>query len=131
MTSAIDYSAVTRNAEKVLTTTLDSWKNGLNTVTEQIRAFPGVGPLPQVDLTDTVERQFAFVQQVVDLSHGYARQLAEVADTLNGATRQQLESIGNVVRDQVKRVSDGARAHVENVEQTAPEQAEQSEQAQR
>ena len=85
MTSAIDFAAATRTTHDVLTTTLNTWKDGAKTVTDQFRAFPSVGTLPQVDVTEAVERQFAFIQQVVDLNHQYARQLAEVANTLTGA----------------------------------------------
>jgi hypothetical protein len=131
LTSAIDYAATTRNAENVLTTTLDSWKDGLHSVTEQFRAFPTVGNLPQVDVTEAVERQFAFIQRVVDLNHQYARQLAEVANTLTGVTRQQIESVSTVVRDQVKGVSDVARNGVDTVEQAVRDQADQAEQAER
>ena len=129
MTSAIDYAAATRKAEGVFTSTLDSWKDGLNTVTDQFRAFPAVGSLPQVDVTEAVERQFAFIKQVVDLNHRYARQLAEVANTLTGVTREQLESVSSAVRDQVKSVSDAARTGVDTVEQAVREQADQAEQA--
>ncbi len=119
MTSAIDYAATTRNAQTALTTTLDRWKDGVSTVTEQFRAFPTIGNLPQVDVTEAVERQFAFIQQIVDLNHQYARQLAEVANTLTGATRSQLESVGSVVRNQVASISDVARTGADTVEQAA------------
>ena len=131
MTSAIDYTAVTRNAQNALTTTLDSWKDGLNSVSDQFRAFPVVGNLPQVDATGAVERQFAFIQQIVDLNHRYARQLAEVADTLTGVTRSQIESVGNVVREQVASVSELAHNGADTVEQTVREQADQAEAAER
>jgi hypothetical protein len=131
LTSAIDYAATTRNAQTALTTTLDRWKDGVSTVTEQFRAFPTIGNLPQVDVTEAVERQFAFVQQIVDLNHQYARQLAEVANTLTGATRSQLESVGSVVRNQVASISDVARTGADTVEQAAQEQADQAEQAER
>jgi hypothetical protein len=131
LTSAIDYAATTRNAQTVLSTTLDGWKDGLNSVTEQFRSFPTVGNLPKIDVTEAVERQFAFIQQVVDINHRYARQLAEVANTLTGATRQQIESVSSVVRDQVESVSDVARNGVDTVEQTVREQADQAEQAER
>jgi hypothetical protein len=131
LTSAIDYAAATRTAQTALTTTLDRWKDGVSTVTEQFRAFPTIGNLPQVDVTEAVERQFAFVQQIVDLNHQYARQLAEVANTLTGATRSQLESVGSVVRNQVASISDVARTGADTVEQAAQEQADQAEQAER
>jgi hypothetical protein len=131
MTSAIDYTAATRTAQSAFTSTLDSWKNGLNSVTDQFRAYPTVGNFPQVDVTEAVERQFSFIQQIVDLNHEYARQLAEVANTLTGVTRKQLESVGSVVRDQVSSVSELARNGADKVEQTVREQADEAEEAER
>jgi hypothetical protein len=131
MTSAIDYTAATRNAQTALTSTLDSWKDGLNSVTDQFRALPTVGTLPQVDVTGAVERQFAFIKQIVELNHQYARQLAEVADTLTGVTRSQIESVSSVVREQVTSVSELARTGADTVEQTVREQADQAEEAER
>ena len=131
MTSAIDFAAATRTTRDALTTTLNTWKDGVKTVTDQFRVLPAVASLPQVDVTDAVERQFAFIQQIVDLNHQYARQLAEVANTLTGATRSQLESVGSVVRNQVASISDVARTGADTVEQAAQEQADQAEQAER
>jgi dsDNA-specific endonuclease/ATPase MutS2 len=129
LTSATDYAATARNAGTALTSTLDRWKDGLNSVSEQFRTFPTIGNLPQLDVAEAVERQFALIQQVVDLNHRYARQLAEVANTLTGVTREQLESVSSAVRDQVKSVSDAARTGVDTVEQAVREQADQAEQA--
>jgi F0F1-type ATP synthase membrane subunit b/b' len=131
MTSATDFAATTRNAQTAFTTTLDSWKDGLTSVADQFRAIPSVGTLPQVDVTEAVERQFAFIQQIVDLNHQYARQLAEVANTLTGATRSQIESVGSVVRDQIASASDVARTGADKVEDAAREQADKAEQAER
>ncbi len=125
MTSATDYTAATRNAKDLLTSTLDSWKDGVSSVTEQFRALPSAGSLPQLDVTDAVERQFSFIKQLVDLNHQYARQLAEVATTFSDVTRQQIESVGGAVRDQLQSVSDVARNGVDTVEKAAREQAEQ------
>jgi hypothetical protein len=131
MTSATDFAATTRNAQTAFTTTLDSWKDGLTSVADQFRAIPSVGTLPQVDVTEAVERQFAFIQQIVDLNHQYARQLAEVANTLTGATRSQIESVGSVVRDQITSASEVARTGADKVEDAAREQADKAEQAER
>jgi F0F1-type ATP synthase membrane subunit b/b' len=131
MTSATDFAATTRNAQTAFTTTLDSWKDGLTSVANQFRAIPSVGTLPQVDVTEAVERQFAFIQQIVDLNHQYARQLAEVANTLTGATRSQIESVGSVVRDQIASASEVARTGADKVEDAAREQADKAEQAER
>jgi hypothetical protein len=131
MTSTADYAETTRRVENAFTTTLDTWKNSLNSVTDQFRALPTVPAFPQVDATEAIERQFAFIQQVVDLNHDYARKLAEVATTLTGATRQQIESVTNVVRDQAQSLSEAARTGLDKVEQTVAEQADQAEKAER
>jgi hypothetical protein len=131
LTSATDYAATARNAGTALTSTLDRWKDGLNSVSEQFRTFPTIGNLPQLDVAEAVERQFALIQQVVDLNHRYARQLAEVANTLTGITRQQIESVSTVVREQVATVSDVAKKGIDTVEETVRDQADEVEQAQR
>jgi hypothetical protein len=131
LTSATDYAATARNAGTALTSTLDRWKDGLNSVSEQFRTFPTIGNLPQLDVAEAVERQFALIQQVVDLNHRYARQLAEVANTLTGITRQQIESVSTVVREQVATVSDAAKKGIDTVEETVRDQADEVEQAQR
>jgi hypothetical protein len=130
MTSATDFTAATRNAKDLFTSTLDSWKDGLNSVSDQFRTLPTVGSFPQLDVTGAVERQYAFIQQIVDLNHQYARQLAEVATALSDVTRQQIESVSGVVRDQLQSVSDVARNGVDTVEKAAREQAEQAERQQ-
>ena len=131
MTSATDYAATARNTGTVVTSTLDRWKDGLNSVSEQFRTFPTIGSFPQLDVAEAVERQFALIQQVVDLNHRYARQLAEVANTLTGITRQQIESVSTVVREQVATVSDAAKKGIDTVEETVRDQADEVEQAQR
>jgi hypothetical protein len=131
MTSATDYAATARNAQTALTATLDRWKDGVTSVTDRFRSFPTVGNLPQVDVTEAVERQFALIQRVVDLNHQYARQLAEVANTLTGVTRTQLESVGNVVREQAASISDVARTGADTAEQAVRDQADQAEEAER
>jgi hypothetical protein len=123
MTSATDYAAT---AQTALTTTLNRWKDGVTSVTEQFRSFPTIGNLPQVDVAEAVERQFAFIQRIVDLNHDYARQLAEVANTLTGVTRSQLESVGTVVREQVTAISDVVRTSADSSEVAVREVAKVS-----
>jgi hypothetical protein len=131
MTSATDYATTARNAQAAFTATLDRWKDGVTSVTDQFGSFPTVGAVPQLDVTEAVERQFAFIQRMVDLNHQYARQLAEVANTLTGVTRSQLESVGTVVRDQVASISDVARSGADAADQAVRDQADQAEQAER
>jgi hypothetical protein len=127
LTSTTEYTNTTRRAEDFLTSTLDSWKNGLSTFTDQVGAFPTLNAFPQFDATEAIERQFTFIQQLVDLNHDYARSLAEVANTLTGVTRRQLESVSGAVRDQVQGASDAARSGVDTIERTARDQAQQAE----
>jgi hypothetical protein len=108
VTVPIPSADIPRRAENQLTSTLQSWKSGVSTVTDQFRAFPTLTVLPQFDATNGVERQFAVLKRVVDLNHEYARSLAEVANTLTGVTRQQIESVSSAVREQVQGVSDAA-----------------------
>src|SRR3954452_18182455 len=131
MTSTTDYTETTRRIENAFTTTLETWKNSLNSVTAQFRAFPTVAAFPQLDATEAVERQFAFIKQVVDLNHDYAFKLAEVANTLTGVTRQQIESVSTVVREQAQSLSEAARTGVDKVEQAVADQADQAEKAER
>jgi F0F1-type ATP synthase membrane subunit b/b' len=127
LTSTTDYADTTRRAENQLTSTLESWKSGLTTFTDQLRDFPTVNAFPQFDATEAVERQFAFIKRVVDLNHEYARSLAEIANTLTGVTRQQIDSVSSAVREQVQGVSDAARSGVDTLERTARDQAQQAE----
>src|SRR3712207_1843173 len=131
MTSTTDYAETARRVENAFTTTLDTWKNSLNSVTDQFRALPTVPAVPQVDATDAVERQFAFFKQVFDLHHDYATKLPEAANTLTGVPRQQIESVTAVVREQAQSLSEVARTSVDKVEQTVAEQADQAEKAER
>jgi hypothetical protein len=124
VTVPIPSADIPRRAENQLTSTLQSWKSGVSTVTDQFRAFPTLTVLPQFDATNGVERQFAVLHRVVDLNHAYARSLAEVANTLTGVTRQQIESVGSAVREQVQGVSDAARSGVDTLERTAREAAQ-------
>jgi hypothetical protein len=124
--TSTDYAA-TRGAENLFTSTLDSWRKGLGSFAEQVRAFSPISAFPQIDATEAVDRQYAFLKQIVDLNHEYARSLAESVNTLTGAARRQFESVSNAVRDQVPDVSNAARSGVDTIEQTVHEQARQAE----
>ena len=95
MTSAIDYTAATRTVQTAFTTTLDKWKDGLNSVTDQFRALP-VGTLPQVDaaferagVTRTVAFELGSSDSVVrfaGLGFGAALVPASAAATVPGVS---------------------------------------------
>ena len=131
MTLTDDYAATTRRTESVLTGAMDSWKNGLNAMTTPLQALPTTPAFPQVDLVDAVERQFAFIKQVVDVNYEYARQLAEAADTVSGAFRQHVQGLNAATIERVQRKSEAIQNTVEKVEQSVRDTADQVEQAQR
>jgi hypothetical protein len=131
MTTAINYADAARKAGSAVTTTFDTWTNSLTSVADQLRTFPAVGTLPKIDVTEAVERQFAFIQQAVDLNHTYARQLAEVAATLTGIAREQIQSVSSAVRDQFQTVTRVARTGADTVEQTVRDSVDEVEQAER
>lgn len=127
MTSPTNYADTTRRAENLLTSTLESWKSGLDIVTDRLRAFPVLNAFPQFDATEAVERQFALIRRIVDLNEQYTRSFAEVANTLTSVTRQQIDFGSSAVRDQVQGASDVARSGVDSLERTARDQAQQAE----
>ena len=83
--------------------------------------------VPQIDFTDAVDRQYAFIRRVLELNHQYARSLAEATNTLTGVTRSQFESVGSAMREQAQAVSGAAQRGLESVGQAARAQAEQAE----
>src|SRR3954471_7579687 len=68
-TTPDDFAANARRAESVLTGALDSWKTGLDSVTNQFRAFPSVGNLPHFDASEAVERPVALIPPNIPLQH--------------------------------------------------------------
>ena len=131
MTLPTDYTATTRRAESVLTGALDNWKNSLNAVTAPLQALPTVGNFPQVDAAEALERQLKFLQQVIEVNYGYARQLAEATDTVSDAVRQHIEGLNTALLEQVKNVSETTQRNVESLEETLHETADQAERLQR
>lgn len=131
MTSTFDYAETARRVENAFTTTLDTWKSSLDTVTDQFRGAQTPVAFPRLDATQAVERQFAFIQRVIDVNHDYARNLAEVANTLSGVTRQQIESVTSIVREHAQGLADATRTGVDGLERTVTEQADQAEAAER
>ncbi len=126
-----DYAANTRRAESVLTDALDNWKSGLNTLTAPFQAVPTTPTFPQFDVAEALERQVKFMQQVIDVNVGYARQLAEATNTVTGAVRQHIEGLNTAVLKQVQSVSEATQGTVETLEESVRETADEVEQAQR
>ena len=131
MTLTHEYAANTRQAESVLTDALETWKNGLNTFTAPFQAVPTTPQFPQFDVAEALERQVTFMQQVIDLNVGYARQLAEAANTVTGAVRRHVEGLNTAVLEQVQSVSEAGQGTVEALQGSVREAADQAEQEQR
>ncbi len=131
MTLTNDYAANTRRAESVLTDALDTWKNGLNTLTIPFQAVPTTPHFPTFDVTEALERQVKLMQQVIDVNVEYARQLAQATNTVTGAVRQHIEGLNAAALEQVQTVSEVTQGTVETFEESVRETADQAEQAQR
>ena len=84
-----------------------------------------------VDLNQSVEQYFQFVQRTVDLNRDLATRWAELVNTLTGAMREQAESFRRIVEDQADTLANLAARQAEKTEQVTQEQAEQAERAQK
>ena len=131
MTITHDFAANTRRAESVLTEALDTWKNGLNTLTAPFQAVPTTPQFPQFDAAEALERQVQSMQQVIDVNVRYARQLAEAANTVAAAVRQHIEGLNSAMLSQVQSVSEVTQGTVEALEESVRGTADQAEQAER
>ena len=85
--------------------------------------------MPPVDLNQSVEQYFQFVQKTVDLNRDLATNWVELVNTLTGATREQAESFSRIVKDQADTLAGMAAQQAETTQQVAHERAEQAEQA--
>lgn len=123
MTSNEPFTAAARQVRKATEKSTEAWKEGAKKLTDQ------AGQLPNVDLTEPVERYFEFVQQTVDLNRDLATRWAEMVNTLSGAARERAESFSHIVQDQADTLADLATQQAAKNEQTTRDQAQQVEQA--
>ncbi len=112
------------NTEK----SIEVFKQGANTIAGNAELLAG---LPRIDLAQSVERYFDFLQQAVDTMRGLTGQWFSAVDTLSGVVREQAESMGGVVKNQIESVTDLAAYQAAKIDDTAREQAERAEQAQK
>ena len=126
MTSNEPFTAAASQARKVTETAAEAWKEGAKKLTDQVGGIP---QMPQVDLSQPVERYFDFVQKTVDMNRDLATRWADLVNTLTGAARERAESFSKVIKDQADTLADLAAQQAEKGEQTAREQAEKVEQA--
>ncbi len=126
MTSNQPYITAAGQTRETTERMAGAWREGMKTLADQATVIP---TMPPVDLNQSVEKYFQFVQRTVDLNRDLATSWAELANTLTGATREQAESFSRIVRDQADTLADIAAQQAEKTQQVAHERAEQAEQA--
>ena len=124
MTITETYAAQARQATEK---SVDVFKNGAKTFTEQLESFR----MPTVDLTESVTRYFEYLQKAVDFNRDLATKWAEMVTTLSGSVREQAQQVTGVVKDQAEKVADLTVKQAEKAEQAAKDQADKVEQAKR
>jgi len=125
--STESYSAVAGQAREATERSVEAWKNGAKTFTDQLDQ----ATIPSLDLTEPVARYFDYLQQAIDFNRDLATRWAEMVTALTGSVRDQTTNVTNVVKDQVDSVADLTVRQAEKAEQAAKEQAEQAEEAEK
>ncbi len=127
MTSKEPITTAAGQARETTEKAAGAWKEGMKKL-DQATMIPA---MPPVDLNQSVEQYFQFVQRTVDLNRDLATRWAELVNTLTGATREQAESFSRIVKDQADTLANLAAQQAEKTEQVTQEQAEQAERAQK
>ena len=127
MTSTKPYIAATTQARKVTEKSIEAWRNGAKTFTDQLERVR----FPTIDLTEPVTRYFDSVQRAVDFNRDLATRWAELVTTLSGSVREQATKVTSIVTDQTNTIADLAIKQAEKGEQVASKQADTVEQAKR
>ena len=128
MTSTESYTAVATKAREATEKSVESWKNGAKSFTDQANV---IAKMPTMDLTEPVARYFEFVQRTVDLNRDLATRWAELVTSMTGTVREQAEKVGSIVKDQTDNVANVATEQAKKAEEVAQEQAELAEQAEK
>jgi uncharacterized phage infection (PIP) family protein YhgE len=128
MTSTESYTAVATKAREATEKSVESWKQGAKTFTDQANV---VAKMPAVDLTQPVARYFDFVQKSVDLNRDLATRWAELVTSMSGTVREQAEKVSTIVKDQTDRAADVATESAHKAEELAQEQADLAEKAEK
>ena len=128
MTSTESYTAVATKAREATEKSVESWKQGAKTLTDQANVL---ATMPAVDLTQPVARYFDFVQKSVDLNRDLATRWAELVTSMTGTVREQAEKVSSIVKDQTDRAADVATESAHKAEELAQEQADLAEKAEK
>jgi len=124
MTSPNPYATTAGQARETTERLASTWKEGMTRLADQATMIP---TMQSVDLNQSVDQYFQFVQRTVDLNRELATSWAELVNTLTGATREQAESFSRIVRDQADTLADMAAQQAEKTEQVATEQGQRAE----
>ena len=128
MTSTESYTAVATKAREATEKSMESWKQGAKTFTDQANV---VAKMPTMDLTQPVARYFDFVQKSVDLNRDLATRWAELVTSMTGTVREQAEQVSEVVKDQTEHAADVVTESAHKAEEVAQEQADLAERAEK
>ena len=125
MTSTEPYIAATTQARKVTEKSIEAWRNGAKTFTDQLERVR----FPTIDLTEPVTRYFDSVQRAVDFNRDLATRWAELVTTLSGSVREKAAKVTGIVNEQTDTIADLTVKQAEKAEQVAKKQADTLEQA--
>jgi len=125
MTSTKPYIAATTQARKVTEKSIEAWRNGAKTFTDQLERVR----FPTIDLTEPVTRYFDSVQRAVDFNRDLATRWAELVTTLSGSVREQAAKVTGIVNDQTNTIADLTGKQAEKAEEIAKKQADPVEHA--
>jgi len=125
MTSTEPYIAATTQARKVTEKSIEAWRNGAKTFTDQLERVR----FPTIDLTEPVTRYFDSVQRAVDFNRDLATRWAELVTTLSGSVREQAAKVTGIVNDQTNTIADLTARQAEKAEEIAKKQADTVEHA--
>ena len=81
-TSTESYAAVAGQAREATEKSVETYKQGVETFTDQANAF---AKIPAVDLSQPLTRYFEYVQKSVDLNRNLATRWAELLTTRSGS----------------------------------------------
>ena len=125
MTSTKPYIAATTQARKVTEKSIEAWRNGAKTFTDQLERVR----FPTIDLTEPVTRYFDSVQRAVDFNRDLATRWAELVTTLSGSVREHAAKVTGIVNDQTNTIADLTAKQAEKAEEIAKKQADTVEHA--
>jgi hypothetical protein len=119
MTITEPYTTATAQARQATEKSVDAWRSGAKTLTDQLGQFT----IPAIDLTEPVTEYFDNLQRAVDFNRDLAIRWAELVSTLAGSVREQAQRVAGIVQEQTDMVVDLNVRQAAKAEQAAKEHA--------